>query len=161
VLALPPCHRPRRLTLARRTVEQVFGSRVAPDALQPLVNAADKWRAIDDVLLRDDDDEPLPPEPEASAAERKAAVAAMVEWVLSDPSLHPLQTATQHLTDAMAHNDNAALAEPLAAVWDALARALDEGLDQVGLQSLLNLWADATGGPRITITVFHNLPSLP
>jgi hypothetical protein len=92
-------------------------------------------------------------EPEASAAERQAAAAAMAEWMLSDPSVHPLQTGLQCLMDALMRSGDAAVAEPLAAVKDALAMALDDRLDREGLQTLLDLWAEATGGPCITIAV--------
>lgn len=150
------------LTVARQCVTERYGAAVADYVLEPIAAHVSDWTWLDDMLAKH---EPAPwmPTPEATPAERRRATRELADRALSDPDRGDLQRhleALQAACEAEAGDPHglataAAIQAVGASVAAALERADEEDRVQMAehLQTTLDLWADGTGGPVITVTV--------
>jgi len=148
------------LALAREVISFERGATVADFALRSLAEIAveDAW--LDDLLM-ESGPEPLPSMPPPTLAERHAAARASKDWLLSWPDMNDLAARLEALlaackadgaADPRAPVVQAALAGVRAEVGKILRGSTDPGLVEL-VQATLSAWANATGGPRITVTV--------
>jgi hypothetical protein len=144
------------LALARRVVEQNHGAELAAYALRPLTIAAADCPELDD-LIAGDTPEALLPEPEPTVAQRRAAAVAMAEWMLSEPAMGDLGAGLEALLAACEADGGDPQGEAtrgaVAAVGEAVGAALRRGCEAACVQSALNWWTAAAGGPTITVRV--------
>lgn len=150
------------LALARQVIERDYGSVVADYALKPLLAVAaanvelaalgfDINALIDAAELT-----APPPPPVPTPAQLQAGAGALANWALSDPRICGLADRLRALQEAQQADAGEAhgrmTAPALAAVCAALQAAADQDVEPERMQGTLDLWARATGGPRIVVS---------
>ena len=151
------------MALARKLIERRYGSVVADYALAPLdAHSADEWE-IDTLLF---DTERKPPMP--TSEQRTAAARAVADYMLSDPDMADLTDRLSALRTACEAEGRDPRGQRVAATLSAVSATIQAALWRVDeaqrmpmaelVQTTLDTWANATGGPRITVTI-EQLPA--
>lgn len=129
---------------------QPFDSEGPPS---PVLTAAELDAAIDELLQGSRE----PPVPEPTSEQRQAGHLAIADWMLTDPDLVGLTEQLGALLSACEiaqdNPDTPQVRAALRAVESAVAEALIRGYDAECMEAVLDCWAAATNGPRITLTI--------
>jgi len=138
------------LALARHDIARLHSAALAGQLLKPLAQDALEhgWNAP-----QPGGPAPLPPALGPTLAQRRAAAAASAEWLLSNPDMGDLADRLGVLLAAHEAEGKNLTAEATAGVQAALDGALRHGCPSELLQITLDIWAKATGCPRIIVRV--------
>jgi hypothetical protein len=143
------------LALARGVIVSGYGEVVAGHALAPLVAMQAGWQAgglgarIDALVGGPDEGGGAAPL-EPTSDERVGAAAEVLAVAFSGPGMDAVRAALEGLWAAGRAQDLLAPASARQAVAAALHEAANQHVGREEMQTALDLWASATGGPRIT-----------